>query len=149
MPVSACVTSRAMSPLSLDTELRTPSPPTLELGHSLVEELSVHQLTLELQERTDRLSQLDNLAESLVLQVADRDVTIDEQERLIDEQRQLLALSAEKMATLASTQQVQLVRNAAAEKPQSGKVDGARGFARYGVYAACGATFLAVAAGLL
>ena len=138
-----------MSPLSLDTELRTPSPPTLELGHSLVEELSVHQLTLELQERTDRLSQLDNLAESLVLQVADRDVTIDEQERLIDEQRQLLALSAEKMATLASTQQVQLVRNAAAEKPQSGKVDGARGFARYGVYAACGATFLAVAAGLL
>ena len=32
-----------MSPLSLDTELRTPSPPTLELGHSLVEE---HQLSL-------------------------------------------------------------------------------------------------------
>ena len=139
-----------MSPLSLDTELRTPSPPTLELGHSLVEELSVHQLSLELQERTDRLSQLDNLAESLVLQVADRDVTIDEQERLIDEQRQLLTLSAEKMAALASTQQAQLVqRNAAAEKPQSGKVDGTRGFARYGVYAACGATFLAVAAGLL
>ena len=46
--------------------------------------------------------QLDTLAESLVLQVADRDVTIDEQEQLIDEQRKLLSLSAEKMAKLAS-----------------------------------------------
>ena len=61
----------------------------------LVEELSVHQLAHELKERTDRLVQLDTLAESLVLQVADRDVTI-------DEQRQLLSLSAEKMAKLTS-----------------------------------------------
>ena len=68
----------------------------------LVEELSVHQLAHELKERTDRLVQLDTLAESLVLQVADRDVTIDEQEQLIDEQRQLLSLSAEKMAKLTS-----------------------------------------------
>ena len=63
----------------------------------LVEELSMHQLAHELKERTDRLVQLDTLAESLVLQVADRDVTIDEQEQLIDEQRQLLSLSAEEM----------------------------------------------------
>ena len=68
----------------------------------LVEELSVHQLAHELKERTDRLVQLDTLAESLMLQVADRDVTIDEQEQLIDEQRQLLSLSAEKMAKLTS-----------------------------------------------
>ena len=87
------------------TGLRAGSLPCLELDANddvLVEELSVHQLAQELQERTDRLMQLDTLAESLVLQVADREVTIDEQEQLIDEQRQLLSLSAEKMAKLTS-----------------------------------------------
>ena len=85
------------------TGLRAGALPSLELNTEVqIEELSVHQLAQELQERTDRLMQLDTLAESLVLQVADREVTIDEQEQLIDEQRQLLSLSAEKMAKLTS-----------------------------------------------
>jgi hypothetical protein len=90
---------------SYGTGLRAGSLPCLELGangEALVEELSVHQLAQELQERTDRLMQLDTLAESLVLQVADREVTIDEQKQMIDEQQQLLSLSAEKMAKFTS-----------------------------------------------
>ena len=51
---------------SYGTGLRAGSLPCLELGangEALVEELSVHQLAQELQERTDRLMQLDTLAE--------------------------------------------------------------------------------------
>ena len=67
-----------------------------------VEELSVHQLAQELQESTGRLMQLDTLADSLLLEVAEHKVTIDDQQQQIEEQKQLLSLSAEKMAKLTS-----------------------------------------------
>eukprot|EP00964_Phaeocystis_antarctica_P009855 scaffold5354_cov67-Phaeocystis_antarctica.AAC.1 len=143
------------------TGLRAGSLPCLELDANadvLVEELSVHQLAQELQERTDRLMQLDTLAESLVLQVADREVTIDEQEQLIDEQRQLLSLSAEKMAKLTSDaekpthqhqapppQQEQVGEQGEEEAP-AGKfdaLDSVRGL-RTLVYGVCTAMFFVV-----
>ena len=68
----------------------------------VVEELSVHQLAQELQESTGRLMQLDTLADSLLLEVAEHKVTIDDQQQQIEEQKQLLSLSAEKMAKLTS-----------------------------------------------
>ena len=123
----------------------------LDANAEVLEELSMHQLAQELKERTNRLVQLDTLAESLVLQVADREVTIDEQEQLIDEQRQLLSLSAEKLAKLTSDatkpthQHHNLPPHQGAQWP-AGKfdaLDSVRGL-RPLVYGVCAAMFFVV-----
>ena len=123
-----------------------------------VEELSVHQLAQELQESTGRLMQLDTLADSLLLEVAEHKVTIDDQQQQIEEQKQLLSLSAEKMAKLTSDaekpthqhqapppQQEQVGEQGEEEAP-AGKfdaLDSVRGL-RTLVYGVCTAMFFVV-----
>ena len=57
---------------------------------SVVSPAALRMLELELAQRNEEVAQLNTLAESLVLQMAERDVTIDEQEAQLAEQRQLL-----------------------------------------------------------
>ena len=68
--------------------------PTTRLGTSTeatrIEELSPSAVVHELKEKDREVQQLHSLTESLLLKMADREVTIDEQAATIDEQRRRL-----------------------------------------------------------
>ena len=77
-----------------------------------IEELSPSAVVHELEEKDREVQQLHSLTESLLLKMADREVTIDEQAETIDEQRRRLdalgttpqPITATPQATLAALQ---------------------------------------------
>ena len=105
---------------------------------------SADVLAKELHEHQTQLAQLNELAESLVLQVADREVTIEEQDELIQEQRELLARRAEGVTPSVAAKRPDCEEPA---RGTSGTVE-RRPLVELSVYVACAAVF-AHASGIL